>query len=305
MLDQVSLLSGAEVEVPVYEDTSKGAAYKTSNLKDQFQRPIFTARGAKSNAYKATVTLKTCIHGHLNKSVLSPVPATLMVLEYNLNAIAKNRYSTAFTSLEFAPYVEPGKNEKKAVTGTGKSPEVIAWGPHTTKAHVTTAKASKEKNSKFECLNLNVLGNGGGIDGSWGRSTSTEGTKTYFQLLQSDKFLSGAAGTGYDGVWWSLAQNEYQEDGMPPKIVTAVLVKRESETEKFQCTFVLNLEAERWHKVRKAWERFWGIVVDDPVWFDPTLPSVGGDGIPPCLGEYLGRLKVDELGSFENPPVVR
>lgn len=302
MLDQASFLSGAAVEVPVYEDPSKGAAYKTSNLENQFQRPIVTARGQKSTAYKATVTLKTCIHGHLDKSAPSPVPATLIVLEYSLNAIAKNKYSTAFTSLEFAPYVEPGKDKKKVTTG--KSPEVIAWGPHTSKTHVTTALQSKDKHRKFEGLNLNVLGNGGGIDGTWGSSTTTEGTKTYFQLLQSDKSLSGDAGTGYDGVWWHLAQNEYEDDGVPPKIVTAVLVQRESEIEKFQCKFVLNLQAESWHKVRKTWERFWKIAVDDPIWFDPTMPSVGGDEIPPCMGQYLGRLKVDELGSFENPPVV-
>lgn len=302
MLDQASILSGFEVEVPVYEDPSKGADYKISNLDGQFQRNIFTARGQKSSAYKATVTLKTCIHGHLDKSVPSPVPATLLVLEYSLNAISKNKYSTAFTSLEFAPYIESGKNNKS--TATGKAPEVVAWGPRNSKAHITAVNQSKVQGRKFEGLNVDILGNGGGINVNWGSETTTEGLKTYFQLLQSDRSLSGAAGTGYDGVWWSMAQNEYEEDGVPPKVVTAVLVQRESETEKFQCKFVLNLQAEKWHKVRKMWERFWGIVEDDPVWFDPTLPNVGGDSIPPCLAEYLGRLKVDDLGSFENAPIV-
>lgn len=296
MLDQASFHSGVKVEVPVYEDISKGAVYKTSNLKDQFQRPIITARGNKSTSYKATVTLKTCIHGHLDISITPPVPATLIVLEYSLNAISKNKYSTAYTSLVFAPYLETGN----AIAG--KAPEVLAWGPHTSKAHVTKVKQNQTKDRKFEGLDLNVLGNGGGVEGSWGSSTVRDGTRTYFQLLQSDKSLSGDAGTGYDGVWWHMSQNAYEDDGVPPKIVTAVLVKRDSETEKFQATFLLSLQAEKWHKVRQAWERFWGIVIDDPIWFDPTSPRVGGDGIEEG---HLGRLKVDELGSFENPPVVK
>jgi hypothetical protein len=299
MLDQDSFLSGSEIDIPIYEDTEKGAAFRTSNLDNQFQRPIFTARGKKSSAYKATVTLKTCIHGHLDKSVAKPIPATLIVLEYSLNALDETKYATAFTSLEFQPYSGPG-----ATGPVAPAPTVVAWSPHTSKGNVSTVKESKEKDRKFEGLNLNVLGNGGGIDMSVGNATTTDGTRTYFQLVQSDKSLSGNAGTGYDGVWWHLAQNAYNEDGVPPKLVTAVLVQRESESAKFQCTFVLNVEAKWWHKARAKWERFWGIVVDDPVWFDPTLPAVGGDLIPPCLDEYLGHLKVDDLGSFENPPVV-
>lgn len=181
---------------------------------------------------------------------------------------------------------------------------MIAWAPKTAKAHVTTAEERKTKDRKFEELRLDVLGNGGKISAPLGNSTTEVGTRNYFQYISSDKSLSGKAGTGYNRVWWHMEENKREKDGVPPSITTAVLLERKDD-EKFSGKFVLNLQATKLHKARNEWNRFWGIVEDDSVLFDPKLPKYGGEGIQEgYLGLYRVSDDLEDMGHFENPPVV-
>ncbi|KAE8443863.1 hypothetical protein EG329_001272 [Mollisiaceae sp. DMI_Dod_QoI] len=307
MVSQSDLLSPHEIAV--YHDDDKGGTLKTSNLKGQYQRPIITSRGKKSTDYKATCILKTCVHGHLDSSTPTPIPASLIVLEYSLNALANNKYISAYTELQFSPGILDKKTKPPTASSTNTStpPQVLAWAPHTSKANLTSASKTKTKDRKFEGLKLDILGNGGELSTSLGNSTTSTGNRTYFQLLQSDKALSAKAGTGADVVWWAMQQNQFEKDGVPPAITCAVLVQRDvgDAKEKFSAKFVLTLEAEKKHAARESWNRFWGIVQDDPVLFDPTLPKVGGEGVDEGhLDWYRVNDDLERMGHFENPPVV-
>jgi hypothetical protein len=257
-----------------------------------------TSRGSISSTYTATCTLKTCVHGYLDSSIPSPIPATLIVLEYNLSNPSSNKYTEVFTAFEFSSGIG------KKGTGGEEGPHVIAWAPKTAKAHVTTAEERKTKDRKFEELRLDVLGNGGKISAPLGNSTTEVGTRNYFQYISSDKSLSGKGGTGYNRVWWHMEENKREKDGVPPSITTAVLLERKDD-EKFSGKFVLNLQATKLHKARNEWNRFWGIVEDDSVLFDPKLPKYGGEGIQEgYLGLYRVNDDLEDMGHFENPPVV-
>lgn len=295
MIDQTALSKGKKFAV--LEDLSQGAAYKTKNEKDQFQRPVVTSRGAKSVKYKTTVTLTTCVHGYLDALATPAVPASLIVLEYSLNAISDEKYATAYTSLEFS---------KMDPAAAGKGPKIVAWSPHSSKAHLSKVDEVKTKDRRFEGVKIDAMGNGGEINGAWGTSTETTAEREYFQVIQSDKQQSGSSGTGCDGVWWSMRQNPDLKDGVPPTLKTAILVRRDvaAADAKFVGTFILNPHATKRHAFKDRWNNWWGVVEDDPILFDPTLPKLGGEGIPAgklgelCVGEGYEDLR--DLGYFKN-----
>lgn len=287
----------------VFEDLFYGAELKTRNPRDDpRQREVITDRGRASNEFKATARLAVCVHGFLDSTISSPVPASLIVFEFTLNSLhRKHTYRSLYTSLAFN-ISDPNADPKT-------TPQIIAFAPFekAVSAHGVDVEKKKTKNTALQ--SVSVIGPGGAgatIGGNISRGLEQNYKKRYTQLLQASRHISHDGSLGYDTAWWNMRENEVLHDGIPTSLRIAVLLQRASRDEKFVGNFTMKLDAGVWYKVKERWNDFWGLVeLDDPVIFDPSLPPLGEmEGIDP---ENLGALRNGEdlqtLGAFWNPVV--
>jgi hypothetical protein len=296
MLDQSELANPTEYSI--YEDLSQGAHLKTTNdPSDPYQRDVITSRGRKSQ-FKALVTLTSCVHGHLDSSVNNPVPATLVILHYELHCLSgRHKFDTAYTELEFS-------NEVR--TSPPNEPHVIALAPfhQTATANERTTEVVRNSGSRLEGVGADVLGIGAHIYGNVGTAVEEMYEQRHFQLLQASREMSRYASAGPNIVWWNMRATQHpgeKSEGIPPVLRVAALVQRKDYA-KFQAKFLLRLEAGVWYRAGASWKNFWGIGSDDPILFDPSRDPVGGEGIDKDnLGKLMTGTDLQTLGFFRNP----
>ena len=128
----------------------------------------------------------------------------------------------------------------------------------------------------------------------------------YFTKFQG--ITISAKGPGRKGpnqVIWSTAQNASKKDGIPPRITTALLLKRGPG--QFKCVFEITAKVDRRQEIREKFDKLVGFTeADDPVIFDPTLPPRGvpegiiiHDDDPVNLGLYTAETELQALALIE------
>jgi hypothetical protein len=265
-------LGGDGISLDLFEASlDEGVVRRTNNPAEQIQRMVITDRSPTS-LYKVQVLLAACVHGHMDEEKTKP--ASLILVDYNLNATAEGAVFTSVgTCFEFSDY-QPrdgtggGNNVAKA------SPEVVAYAPFKEPKRFNESTVDQSKNTTPSAeFSPQFAGAGAGKIGY-----SSEKTVTHTQRC----FDQGMAGRDYDGerpyrVWWSLTQNRSQNLGISPKLRLAMLVERMSYA-KFQAVFKIAPRGGLGYtldELKEKWLR--RTTYDDPVIFDPQAPPMLGE----------------------------
>jgi hypothetical protein len=298
LLDCPDLESSPLASIEIFEDLTQGATLRTRNKPEtQEQRPVVTARGNRSLRYKSAVELATCVHGVLDDKATPPVPATLIILNYRLNGLArgKSNYAQVYTELEFANMVRGSPQTE---------PFVRAFVPFSVSGYdqETVREKLVKDTYKVTELGIKVQGVKANLGGDLGHELEETRRKRYFQLLQGSVSSVKDGMKGYDTVWWDLRQNDNTEEGVPSLFSTAMLVLRADMTTEFKAMFRLALRTGWLDGMTNRLTKFFGISRDDPIRFNPRLPPYG---MPDWVDKnQLGKLLVDEemnkLGGYQN-----
>ena len=269
----------------VFENAEAGGQLMTKNVpSNQAQRQVITNRGKKS-PFKADVRLVTCVHGKMSQ--IDPTFASLVVLEYHLGCIGgSHRYDTVATRLAFK------SNETKHLQD---EPFVKAYAPFKQSKMMDAVPVEHSDKWKAE-------GNVGAsfTPANAGLTIGKESEKKY--NLDScafgqafPEFTDGKAGT--DAVIWEMRENKTKKVGVPDTFRVAFLIQR-TNLEKFLGHFSLDLHAGIWFAATQSFKSVCGLIeVDDPIIFDPSLPSQPEDTdiVSYCLGEYVNQEKLESL----------
>jgi hypothetical protein len=288
----------------VFEDLSHSAALKTTNPEDDpRQRQVITDRGRESSEFKATVRLAACVHGVLDRTAATPVPASLIILQFTLNSLhRKHTYRSLYTVLSFA-----ADAADSADVDPRTNPQIIAFAPFEKATAAHGVEVEKTRTKEVGLHNASITGPGGigvALSGNVSRGEQKQYQMRYAQLLQASRHVSHHGSLGYDTVWWNMRESQVLRDGIPTALRVAVLLQRSSLDKRFIANFKMRLDAGTWYKVKERWNDFWGLLEsDDPIVFDPNLPPMGEmEGIDP---ENLGNLRkgddLQTLGAFWNP----
>ena len=267
-----------------FENLNEGGQLKTKNTPPtQAQRGVVTNRGKKS-PFKADVRLVTCVHGRMDES--DSTPASLLVFEYHLACFGGNRrYKSVNTRLVFESQ-EPKDLEDE--------PFIKKYAPFKLSAAMDPVEIDYTETTKV----------GASAGASFAPANATADLSREFQeKFKIKRYAFGQAfeeftdgKSGSDAIQWELQENKAKGEGVPDTFRLAVLLQR-ADTEKFTCTFTLNLHA----GILLSFENiktFVGITqVDDPIIFDPSLKPQGETaGISPsCLGKFTDQREIQSL----------
>ncbi|KAL7897584.1 hypothetical protein HDV63DRAFT_367779 [Trichoderma sp. SZMC 28014] len=150
---------------------------------------------------------------------LGKQPMTLVVLKFVLQTFDKDlRVETIKATLQF----------KDANQERGDDPEVQAWAPfhdsedwNATGAQIkTTRNMNATASGGYDGASLS-LGWDKGREITWDQAAFDEGRSILVKSKRKQRPI---------GVTWSLKQNKLQQQGVPPVILTAVLIKRTSDS---------------------------------------------------------------------------
>ena len=252
----------------------EGSHFRTQNdPHNPWQRANYIER---KSAVDIRCSCLDVVHGDFSPS--SDFFATLIVLQFRFDPRKRaRRFQSVNIELEF-------KGMQLGETG----PEVSAiWPNGRISLMPTTQHEDKTRN-----LNLQ-LGGAGPVGGL--TATGTVGWEKSISRNMSDQTtVTGSIdlrGRNYgpsNCVSWTLLENETTQTGVPEEIRAAVLLKRTDE-----CPFQSVVKIDAKVDIMSALGRVFGgkgrVPKDDPVLFNPGLPST----------ENLGRYNEKDLGNFE------
>jgi hypothetical protein len=273
---------GCTQQYAFFDNPDEGGQLMTRNVPStQAQRNVVTNRGKKS-PFKADVRLVTCVHGKMKKD--ETILGSLIVLEYHLGCTGgTHRYTSVITKLAF---------QNQNTKDLKDEPFVKRFAPFQQSKMMDPIEVEHAEKRQAE-LNLGV-----------GFTPATAGGKLGGENERKYKLDSCAFGqafpeytdgkSGSDAIVWEIRENKTKGVGVPDTFRVALLIQR-AHSEKFVCSFSLDLHAGIWFAATQTFRKVCGIIeVDDPILFDPSLKS---------QGETLGISSTD-LGEFDNQEIL-
>lgn len=226
----------------------------------------------------------------VDEKLLGKQPMTLVVLKFVLQTFNKDlRVETIKATLQF----------KDVDKERGDDPEVQAWAPfHDSEDWNTTGGEIKST------THMNATASGGyagsslslgwdkGHEITWNQAAFDEGRSILVKSKRRQRPI---------GVTWSLKQNKLQQQGVPPVIWTAVLIKRTSDSP-YLVKFRMDLRTGTHRDVKSKSLQFLRIKPGDTSSFTAT-PNPGVWDKKNCFGEGenirdSGRVDLYNLGKL-------
>lgn len=241
-----------------------GSSFRTQNMPGQLQRQSLVDRGSNSD-FTVQGDLINVIHGRFSPD---GKPATLIVAEFRfLSADSSRRFRAATIELQFAESLDP---DSKGFD----DPEVVRIAPAgnnylnpTQEVWTTTRTSSASAVAGVDSAKL-----GGSL--SWEISKSFE--KEYQAVVNGAVRLEGRNYGKKNQARWNLLENASSRDAIPSLLRTGVLLVRK-DNEDFLATIKIKAKVDILHSLHSKFQNLLGTTPkDDPVFFDPDLPPVGG-----------------------------
>ncbi len=268
------------LDIPFYEVLGGEGELRTQNQPGQIQRETITDRGAKTK-FRVQATLHAYVHGTLDSTSEPKVPASIIVLEYQLKSLeADSSFENVYTELKFREVTNANQENPSKSRPNVKKLEPFR---DTDRWNVTSAEIS------------DTIYGEGKIGGSAGPVTleATVG-KEHGNDHKQKYYIEGDAGKHFDAktqtnnkAWWNIKQNQSQKDGIPRNFRVAVLLERSGDAD-FEAKFTLDVKAGFRYTASKVWTWCTGRAeIDDPIVFRPSKSSQDVKGIddPSNLGE--------------------
>ncbi|KAF5573095.1 hypothetical protein FPANT_12593 [Fusarium pseudoanthophilum] len=253
-----------------------GASYRTRNSKQNpFQRTTGTDRKGTVNI---RLKLLDIVHGTLHPDEPTSF-ATLIVFKcVFFSKKHSRRVKSADIQLVF-----------KTIGEATPDPEVVDIVPQgrfclmpETEERTVTKEASGD-------LNVPLVGGMGGSAGlKWQQVKVRQGTK--YTTVFGEIGTYGRDEGEDNGAGWSMLENPMTKDGVPHYLTGAILMKRHDNMSHFQCDLEVKVETDRWTALSGL---FQSEPLDDPILFDPKLPST--DRLKVYTTDRLSQVKLSDF----------
>lgn len=256
------VLEQASFDIEFIESGAQESGYRTRNNPDQpYERKLLVWRKGLFQAKALAV-----IHGRLRQG--SEQRATLLIYDLDIAPDPCHRVTYVSVLLRF------------------KSHEVVNWAPRN--RWIFQKSSQNEAQVKGYDLKGGFSQCGGEITGSFKNQRMVESTTTDAAMMDSE--LRWREGRYNTGVRWFIRENETTKSGMPSRVRTALLLKREDDAE-FSCAVDVKLKTSfqsRFHEYVSREE-------DEPVRYDPSKSSGYNSGFPEIDRHNLESITLTDL----------
>lgn len=270
-------LFGFEVGLEEGGDEGSGFRFQNDPSKPQQRNNITERHGA----IDVRCVGKDVVHGYLKDG---EDPATLIVYEFQFDPRKPGRrIISGDAKFVFAP------------RNGGSEPEVLKIAPKGRMTLVQTKQTESLTNSAEGKLGAAQFGAELGGTVKWEKTVSRETTDATTIVGSID--TKGRNYGAPNAVSWTLMENKSAKTGVPAFFRTAVLLKREDDSE-FESSFDIKVSADM---VSRLSNLFGKTPIDDPIIYDPSMPPT--DKLRKYDTDNLGEIDLLELSfvAFTNP----
>jgi hypothetical protein len=278
------------VDIGISRTGDAGSAFHTTNdPAHPLQRTPWTMR--KSSALDVRIVCLDVIHGLIgsgpSKSAMYQF-ATLIVLEFRFDPRKiGRRIASAEVEMVFSGDA-PGAQD----------PIVAAIAPEGRLSMEQTEKTIETTYGVHGKIGAEITPATAHVGAKWERTVGAPPKKNATTVTGSTSLNNRTYGD-VNSATWNLMENSMTQTGIPAAMRTAILLHRADE-ERFRCVFSLKIKAD-W---KSEMSNMGGSTpTDDPVLFDPTVPSTMK------LKKFdeleLGAVSVDELSDITFMTVVQ
>ncbi|KAH8911540.1 hypothetical protein BR93DRAFT_924223 [Coniochaeta sp. PMI_546] len=270
-------LFGFEVGLEEGGDDGSGFRFQNDPARPQQRNNITERKGA----IDVRCVGKDVIHGYLKDG---EEPATLIIYEFQFDPRKPGR---RIISVD-AKFLFSPRNG-------GSEPEVLKIAPKGRMTLVQTKQTESTTNSAEGKLGAAQFGAELGGTVKWEKTISRETTDatTIVGTIDTKGRNYGAP----NAVSWTLMENKSTHTGVPAFFRTAVLLKREDDSE-FESSFDIKVSADM---VSRFASLFGKTPIDDPIIYDPSMPPT--NKLRKYDTDNLGEIDLQELNlvTFTNP----
>jgi hypothetical protein len=271
-------LFGFDVDLDEGGDEGSGFRFQNDPSRPQ-QRSNITER---KGAIDVRCVGKDVIHGFLKDG---EDPATLIVYEFQFDPRKPGRrIISADAKFLFSP------------RNGGSEPEVLKIAPKGRMTLVQTKQTESTTNSREGKLGATQFGAELAGTVKWEKTISRETTDATTIVGSIDTVTRNYGAP--NAASWSLMENQSAHTGVPAFFRTAILLKREDDSE-FESTFEINVKADMISRFAKL---FGKTPIDDPIIYDPTIKPT--NKLRKYDTDNLDDISLQELSlvTFTNPP---
>ncbi|RYP61447.1 hypothetical protein DL770_009788 [Monosporascus sp. CRB-9-2] len=232
-------------------------AYRVRNkAEDPYQRK--TGSDHRKGAVRIQCKIVDVVHGTLAADDQTS-NATLIVFQC---AFSSKRHSrrAASVDIEFV---------FKGLRPDDPDPEVLDIAPKDKTCLMPETLHETVTREASGGVNAPLVG-GVGAEGSvmWQKTEARDKTK-YITVIGESALYDKDEGEANSAAW-TLLENPISQEGVPQSFRGAILLKRVDATSHFQCDLKITAKTDRWTALSGL---FKSTPLDDPVLFDPRLPS--------------------------------
>ncbi|ETS78060.1 hypothetical protein PFICI_10122 [Pestalotiopsis fici W106-1] len=265
-------------ELGLFETGDEGSSFRTRNdPSSPYQRTNITER---RGAIDIRCVAKDVIHGYMKDG---GDYATLLIYDFQFDP-RKRGGRISSVDMEFL-YFSTGD----------KQPEVIDIAPKGRMMLARTTQSDSITHGVDTSAGADVLGAKFDATWKWEKTINRESTDAT-RIIGSINLKNRTYGAS-NAASWTILENESVKTGVPAHLTTAILLRRHSEEDDFQCTFKIKSTVDLASKIRRL---FGSTPPDDPILYDPTLTPTNR------LRHYdldnLGDINLQDIGlvEFEN-----
>ncbi|OIW28298.1 hypothetical protein CONLIGDRAFT_371755 [Coniochaeta ligniaria NRRL 30616] len=263
-------LFGFDLDLEEGGDDGSGFRFQNDPARPQ-QRSNITER---KGAIDVRCVGKDVIHGYLKSG---DEPATLIVYEFQFDPRKPGRrIISGDANFLFSPR-----------NGGGSEPEVLKIAPKGRMTLVQTRQTESITNGAEGKLGAAQFGAELGGTVKWEKTVSRETTDatTIVGTIDTKGRNYGAP----NAVSWTLMENKSTKTGVPAFFRTAVLLKREDDSE-FESSFDIKVSADMASRFASL---FGKTPIDDPIIYDPSMPPT--NKLRKYDTDNLGEIDLQEL----------
>jgi hypothetical protein len=235
-----------QISVPLFEDsdqdriTPRYEGFVRDAIQEQDENLVdMHVSGTSGNFLLIKCDMVKVCHGTYTPNGAG---ATLIVLLFQFyRASSKVRFKSASIEMEFD-------------RGEGTStPQVMNIAP----ADTWFLDHSVQKMETTYSSTANIQGTGGpaqatlGVTGTWKRSSE----KGYWVTIQGIPSTKGVSSPYNDKVRWDVWENSDTEEGIPMRLQTAVLLRRDKGNKKFTASLAITGDVDAWSSIKEKTKR--------------------------------------------------
>ncbi|KAK8103408.1 uncharacterized protein PG998_010441 [Apiospora kogelbergensis] len=262
-------------EIGLIEMGDEGNSFRTQNDPSApFQRRNIIER---KGIIDIRCTAKDVVHGYMDDST---EPATLLVYEFQFDPReAGRRISSVDIELFYS-------------STNGRQPEVVDIAPRGRNILAQTAQTETVSTSTNLSAGADLAGAQLGGEQKWEKAINRERTDAT-RIIGSIDLKNRTWGES-NTASWTLLENDSVKTGVPAHLLVAVLLRRPEEDTKFQCTCTIRSSVDLVSRIARL---FGSKPKDDPILYDPTLPST--NILHPYDLNNLGQTQLQQLSVAE------